>query len=246
MNARNHRDDEHQVSNHVVRAERALRLGAEARAWRPAAVSDAPNDQARCMRPSITITAANCRPAVSGAARRAARRSRSPRRARRIATGHVRRPCPPPASATPGPPPASITPAQMSARPTTIPATIPTTCTGTSVPLGHCQCLPVRRSFAPSATWTGTYSYVVQFERTTIPGGGYRRTQMARRVKSRPKRSSKRIPVRAAVRGSELCLQCGLCCDGTLFTSGPVEGTVSRSSWSRWGWWSRSNRDGEA
>src|SRR5262245_65319934 len=34
---------------------------------------------------------------------------------------------------------------------------------------------------------------------------------MARRGKSRPKR----IPVD----GSELCLQCGLCCDGTLFTN---------------------------
>ena len=39
---------------------------------------------------------------------------------------------------------------------------------------------------------------------------------MARRGKSRSKRSPKRIPVRA-VDGSELCLQCGLCCDGTLF-----------------------------
>src|SRR5215471_15482426 len=41
---------------------------------------------------------------------------------------------------------------------------------------------------------------------------------MARRGKSRPKRPPKRIPVRAAVDGSELCLQCGLCCDGTIFT----------------------------
>jgi hypothetical protein len=33
--------------------------------------------------------------------------------------------------------------------------------------------------------------------------------------KARPKRP---IPVRAAPDGSELCLQCGLCCDGTLFS----------------------------
>jgi hypothetical protein len=40
---------------------------------------------------------------------------------------------------------------------------------------------------------------------------------MARRGESRPKRDPTRIPVRAAIDGSELCLQCGLCCDGTLF-----------------------------
>ena len=40
---------------------------------------------------------------------------------------------------------------------------------------------------------------------------------MVRRGKSRPKRDPKRIAVRPAVDGSELCLQCGLCCDGTLF-----------------------------
>src|SRR5262245_34179947 len=40
---------------------------------------------------------------------------------------------------------------------------------------------------------------------------------MARRGKSRAKRDPKRIPVHAARDGSELCLQCGLCCDGTLF-----------------------------
>jgi hypothetical protein len=37
----------------------------------------------------------------------------------------------------------------------------------------------------------------------------------ARRRKPRPRAS---IPVRSAPDGSELCLQCGLCCDGTLFT----------------------------
>ena len=46
---------------------------------------------------------------------------------------------------------------------------------------------------------------------------------MARRGKSRPKRAPKRIPVRAAVDGSDLCLQCGLCCDGTLFPQAPLD-----------------------
>ena len=46
---------------------------------------------------------------------------------------------------------------------------------------------------------------------------------MARRGKSRPKRAPKRIPVRAAVDGSELCLQCGLCCDGTLFAHATLD-----------------------
>jgi len=40
---------------------------------------------------------------------------------------------------------------------------------------------------------------------------------MARRGKARPKRAVTSIPVRSAIDGSELCLQCGLCCDGTLF-----------------------------
>ena len=35
---------------------------------------------------------------------------------------------------------------------------------------------------------------------------------------SRRKRAAKKlIPVRPAIDGSELCLQCGMCCDGTLF-----------------------------
>jgi hypothetical protein len=46
---------------------------------------------------------------------------------------------------------------------------------------------------------------------------------MARSGKSRPERDPKRIPVRAAVDGSELCLQCGLCCDGTLFPHAPLD-----------------------
>ncbi len=40
---------------------------------------------------------------------------------------------------------------------------------------------------------------------------------MASTGESRPEHASKRIPVRAEIDGSDLCLQCGLCCDGTLF-----------------------------
>jgi hypothetical protein len=42
---------------------------------------------------------------------------------------------------------------------------------------------------------------------------------MARRGKSQRKVQGRRIPVQAERDGSELCLQCGLCCDGTLFTN---------------------------
>src|SRR5262245_49322308 len=45
---------------------------------------------------------------------------------------------------------------------------------------------------------------------------------MPAREKPRPERHTKRIPVRPAVDGSELCLQCGLCCDGTIFTDVPL------------------------
>src|SRR6516164_4862180 len=45
---------------------------------------------------------------------------------------------------------------------------------------------------------------------------------MARRGNSRPERAPKRIPVRA-IDGSELCLQCGLCCDGTVFHHGRLD-----------------------
>ena len=46
---------------------------------------------------------------------------------------------------------------------------------------------------------------------------------MARQSKPRPKPRAKRIPVRAEIDGSELCLQCGLCCDGTLFTDAVLQ-----------------------
>lgn len=39
-------------------------------------------------------------------------------------------------------------------------------------------------------------------------------------AKARPKRT---IPVRAKPDGSDLCLQCGLCCDGTLFSNVIIE-----------------------
>jgi len=46
---------------------------------------------------------------------------------------------------------------------------------------------------------------------------------MARGKKSRPKAARKRLEVRAAPDGSEICLRCGLCCDGTLFNRATME-----------------------
>jgi len=40
--------------------------------------------------------------------------------------------------------------------------------------------------------------------------------------KPRKKRARTPIPVRAARNGSDLCLQCGMCCDGTLFSTATI------------------------